>query len=50
MKKLFTLIAIMCCTVAAMADSDVSAEKAAQNTPDGWTAVQLPNFLLPVLR
>ena len=44
MKKLFTLIAIMCCTVAVMADSDVTAEKAAQNTPDGWTAVELPNI------
>lgn len=28
----------------ALANSDVSAEKAAQNTPEGWTAVELPSI------
>jgi polygalacturonase len=28
----------------ALADSDVSAEKAAQNTPEGWEAVNLPSI------
>lgn len=27
-----------------MADSDVTAELRQQNTPNGWTAVQLPNI------
>lgn len=41
-KLLFVLCTLM--PAIALADSDVSAEKAAQNTPDGWTAVELPSI------
>ena len=41
-KLLFFLCTLM--PAIALADSDVSAEKASQNTPDGWTAVNLPSI------
>ena len=39
---LLCLLTLPC--TSAVADSDVTAEKNKQNTPDGWTAVQLPNI------
>lgn len=39
-----TALALLCAPLTALADSDVTAEKAAQNTPEGWTAVNLPNI------
>lgn len=41
-KLLFVLCTLM--PAIALADSDVSAEKVAQNTPEGWTAVELPSI------
>ena len=43
MKNLFIALLALLPTVAS-ADSDVTAELAAQNTPDGWTAVNLPSI------
>lgn len=43
MKNLFIALLALLPTVAS-ADSDVTAELAAQNTPDGWTAVTLPSI------
>ena len=41
-KLLFVLCTLM--PAIALADSDVTAEKASQNTPEGWTAVNLPSI------
>ncbi len=41
-KTLFALCVLM--PAIALADSDVSGELAAQNTPEGWRAVQLPSI------
>ena len=43
MKNLFIALLALLPTVTS-ADSDVTAELAAQNTPDGWTAVNLPSI------
>ena len=43
MKKLLFALCMMLPAIA-LADSDVTAEKASQNTPDGWTAVNLPSI------
>ena len=43
MKNLFIALLALLPTVA-LADSDVTAELAAQNTPEGWTAVNLPSI------
>lgn len=39
-----TALALLCAPLSASADSDVTTEKAQQNTPEGWTAVNLPNI------
>lgn len=39
-----TALALLCAPLTASADSDVTTEKAQQNTPEGWTAVNLPNI------
>jgi len=44
LKSLFVFFMLSACCNQALADNDVSAELAAQNTPEGWTAVQLPNL------
>ena len=43
MKKLLFALCMMLPAIA-LADSDVTAEKASQNTPEGWTAVELPSI------
>ena len=46
LNKVMAAAAMMFLTgAAAIADSDVTAEQAAQNTPEGWTAVQLPSIV-----
>lgn len=46
LNKVMATAAMMFLTgAAAIADSDVTAEQAAQNTPEGWTAVQLPSIV-----
>lgn len=43
-RRIYLILAFLLTTVIAMADSDVSVERRQQNTPSGWTAVQLPNI------
>lgn len=47
MKKLFISALLSCLAVVALASNDVTVELSEQNTPEGWTSVQLPN--LPII-
>ncbi len=44
MKRLLPTLFLAAMMLPTFADSDVTAEKNQQNTPDGWTAVSLPNI------
>lgn len=44
--NIITVLALLCAPLAASADSDVTAEKAAQKTPSGWTPVNLPTITI----